>query len=156
MAGAIFAPVGPWWTLDAPSLRLPGPTGRYVDVWTAGQGPSVLLVHGSDADHRMWQPLLPGLGARLTVHALQRRPGGPDAELVDLRTAVEGLGVRSVVAHGDAAALALGAALPTTLLLAAPSDVAATGPGVHRLAGPVDDPGSVASWIVRLLAADPG
>jgi hypothetical protein len=107
VSGVLYEPVGPWWTLDAPSLRLPVPGGRYVPVWTVGKGPSLLLVHREDDDHDAWLPLLAHLQEHLTLHALQLRGQPPETAAADLTAVVAGLGVRQVLADGDSATIAL-------------------------------------------------
>ena len=45
----------------------------------AGQGPPLVLVHGTADDHNRWLPLLPALAEHFTVYALDRRGrGGSD------------------------------------------------------------------------------
>lgn len=165
MSGAVYAPVGPWWTLDAPSLRLPTGDGERVSIWTVGAGPSLLLVARSGADHRAWLPVLPHLQAEFTLHAVQRpRPGDPATAVRDIALAIEGLGVRWVVADGDAGAAVvevMGASrLPSVAVLhAADPDVGTAAGGaltVHRLGSPGDrpgdDPAALAGQLRELLA----
>lgn len=49
----------------------------------SGEGPPLLLLHGTSADHRRWQPVLPALEERFTVYNLDRRGrgGSGDADL---------------------------------------------------------------------------
>lgn len=42
----------------------------------SGNGPPLVLVHGTTADHTRWKPLLPRLEARFTVYAVDRRGRG--------------------------------------------------------------------------------
>jgi len=42
----------------------------------SGNGPSLVLVHGTSADHTRWKPLLPRLEAHFTVCAVDRRGRG--------------------------------------------------------------------------------
>jgi hypothetical protein len=77
--------LGPWWTYDAPTLRVADRRRVYVSIWSAGDaGPSVLLVPPAAADHRIWEPLLPRLTEHLIVHALdprsQKAEFDPDVE----------------------------------------------------------------------------
>jgi hypothetical protein len=164
VSGVLYEPVGPWWTLDAPSLRLPVPGGGYVPVWTVGEGPSLLLVHRRDDDHDAWLPLLPHLQDHLTLHALQLRPQAPETAAADLAAAVAGLGVRQVLTDGDSAAAVLNALVadgsPARLLThAAP-------PGLPARAGAVtvlpvghahgrvgDAPAALAEEVLRMTSA---
>ena len=33
--------------------------GTEIAYWTSGDGPPIVLVHGSPADHTRWRPMLP-------------------------------------------------------------------------------------------------
>jgi hypothetical protein len=157
---AVYAPVGPWWTLDAPSLRLPTGDGDRVSIWTVGDGPSLLLVPRPGEDHQAWLPLLPHLQDRFTLHALQwSRPDRPATAARDVAVAVTGLGVRRVVADGDGATAALEVLradrAPSVLVAHAsglPADAAA-GSAVllHRSDAPADDPAGLARRLADLL-----
>jgi hypothetical protein len=160
VSGVAYAPVGPWWTLDAPSLRLPTRDGAQVSIWTVGEGPSVLLVPRSEEDHRAWLPLLPHLQERFTLHALQRpAPGTPDTAVRDVAVAVTGLGVRQVVADGDSGAAALEALaasrLPALLVLHASPTLEGSERGgslvVHRVGNPGDTVGSASRELAARL-----
>lgn len=52
----------------------------------SGNGPPLVLVHGSTADHTRWANLLPELESRFTVIAMDRRGrgGSGDASLYTL------------------------------------------------------------------------
>jgi hypothetical protein len=165
MSGAIYAPVGPWWTLDAPSLRLPTRDGQQVSVWTVGEGPSVLLVPRTDSDHRAWLPLLPHLQDRFTLHALQwTSSAATGAAARDVAVAVEGLGVRQIVADGDAGGAVLtalaGNRLSVVLVVHAGAVPAGTGPdssvvvrGIGRPEDRLDEaPALLAARIADALA----
>ncbi|MFN2560929.1 MAG: alpha/beta fold hydrolase [Jatrophihabitans sp.] len=55
--------------------------GTVVTAYVEGTGPSVLLVHGSTADHTRWAPLVPLLRDEFTLVMLDRRGrGGSTAE----------------------------------------------------------------------------
>jgi hypothetical protein len=164
VSGVPYEPVGPWWTLDAPSLRLPAPGGRYVPIWTVGEGPSLLLVHRRDDDHDVWLPLLPHLRDHLTLHAMQLGADTPETAAADIAVAVEGLGVRQVLADGDSAAAALAALttgrLPARLLThAAPHGIPIRESAVRvlRLGSPQglvgDAPAPLAEEVLRLTSA---
>lgn len=51
-------------------------------VWfQGGSGPPLLLIHGTSADHRRWQPVLPALEERFAVYNLDRRGRGASGEI---------------------------------------------------------------------------
>jgi pimeloyl-ACP methyl ester carboxylesterase len=55
------------------------PDGTHIAFQRAGQGPPLVLVHGTADDHSRWLPLLPALAEHFTVYALDRRGrGGSD------------------------------------------------------------------------------
>ena len=95
-----YEPIGVWWTVDAPSLRVPDPAHRYVSIWSAGgDGPSILLVPSQGADHTAWEHLVPELASHFTVHAMDARV--TDRDVVGVRTAADAVGARIVVADSD-------------------------------------------------------
>ncbi len=50
--------------------------GTEIAYWTSGDGPPLLLVHGTTADHTRWRPVLPYLEPHAKVHAMDRRGRG--------------------------------------------------------------------------------
>jgi pimeloyl-ACP methyl ester carboxylesterase len=90
----------------------------------SGDGPPLVLVHGTPADHTRWRPLLPHLERHFTVYAIDRRGRGssgdrPDyalerefedvAAVVDALTAEHGAPV-AVYGHSHGGIVAFGAA----------------------------------------------
>jgi pimeloyl-ACP methyl ester carboxylesterase len=85
-----------------------------------GTGPPLLLLHGTSADHRRWQPVLPALEERFTVYNLDRRGrgGSGDAdsyvlerEFADVTAVVEAIGEPvDVIGHSYGGLCALEAA----------------------------------------------
>ncbi len=65
---------------DAPSRIVTSRDGSGIAVFTAGQGPAVLLVHGTSADHRTWRVVAPDLAGGRRVHALDRRGRGDSGD----------------------------------------------------------------------------
>lgn len=94
---------------------------------SAGDGPPLLLVHGTTADHTRWRPLLPHLEPVFTVHAVDRRGRGGSGDARTYEVASEFEDVAAVVdwlareagtpvdllGHSFGAVCALGAALRT-------------------------------------------
>lgn len=132
------------------------PDGTPIAYQRSGNGPPLLLVHGSIADRRIWTPVLPALEQRFTVYAMDRRGRGKSAdtgryaferEFEDVAALVDALGPEAnVVAHSFGAICALEAALLTS--------------GIRRLVlyeppillNPTDAPQGVLSRIDALLA----
>lgn len=54
--------------------------GTEIAFWTSGHGPSLVVVHGTPADHTRWRPLLPYLEPHFTVHAMDRRGRGASGD----------------------------------------------------------------------------
>jgi hypothetical protein len=166
MSGVEYAALGPWWTLDGPSLRLPRPDGAYVQVWTTGNGPGLLLVPRSGAGRDSWLPLLPRLQDRFTLLALEA-PAAPEGSgrlrAEDVGTALLGTGVSFLLADGDADGSVLAALTGSEgahrVLLHAPAagdpghaDVGTTGaPG----ASIGDDPEALATAVLRFFPTGP-
>ncbi len=50
--------------------------GTEIAYWTSGDGPPLLLIHGSLGDHTRWDALRPHLEPHVTVHAMDRRGRG--------------------------------------------------------------------------------
>ena len=109
---------------EAPSRIVPSADGTPIAVFTAGDGPPLVLVHGATADHTTWRTSGPLLAARHTTHAVDRRGRGasgdaPDyaieREFEDLVAVVQTLAAESggpvdVVGHSYGGRIGLGAA----------------------------------------------
>jgi pimeloyl-ACP methyl ester carboxylesterase len=50
--------------------------GTPIAYQQSGQGPPLILVHGTTADHTRWAPILPNLEQHFTVYAVDRRGRG--------------------------------------------------------------------------------
>lgn len=108
------------------AIRL-APHDWHVQVWGAGSGPDILLLHGAGASAHSWHPLVPYLpGARLIAPDLpgqgfsrtsNRARLGLEAMAQDLAQlcSVQGWQPRAIIAHsaGAAVALRLSHLLPT-------------------------------------------
>ncbi len=77
--------------------RVSSQDGTEIAYWTSGQGPPLVLVHGTPADHTRWRRLLPFLEPRFTVHAIDRRGRGASGDAVDYALAREFEDVAAVV-----------------------------------------------------------
>ena len=82
--------------------------GTPIAYWTSGNGPPLVLVHGTPADHTRWRPLLPYLESHTTVHAMDRRGRGGSGDGSEYALEREYEDVAAVV---DAVAEASGSAV---------------------------------------------
>ena len=133
---------------DAPT-RVRSVDGVELAVWRRGDGPPLLLVHGTTADHSRWDGVLPELEERFTVHTMDRRGRGAsgdaetyrlEAEFDDLAAVVDSIGRDvTVLGHSYGALCALEAARRTSgitrLLLYEPPIGGASAPDEAWLAG---------------------
>lgn len=78
-------------TTETMTAQVTSRDGTDIHYWTSGDGPPLVLVHGTTADHTRWQPLLPRLEPHATVHAMDRRGRGAsgDADEYDVRREFE-------------------------------------------------------------------
>ena len=97
--------------------------GTPLAYWRSGEGPPLVLVHGTTADQSRWTPVLPAFERRFTVYAIDRRgrggSGDPDdyaieREFEDVAAVVDSLGEPVfLLGHSYGALCALEAALLT-------------------------------------------
>ena len=80
--------------------------GTEIGYWTSGEGPPLVLVHGTASLHTTWDALLPFLERHVTVHAVDRRGRGVSGDGPDYDVAREFEDVAAVV---DAVTKASGA-----------------------------------------------
>jgi pimeloyl-ACP methyl ester carboxylesterase len=92
-------------TNESTMTRVVSRDGTQIADWTSGEGPPLVLVHGTTADHTRWRPLLPYLEPHATVHAIDRRGRGASGDGPDYELAREFEDVAAVV---DAVAEATG------------------------------------------------
>src|SRR5438876_7125721 len=64
-------------------LHVTSRDGTRLAVWRSGQGPPLVLVHGTTVNHTDWAPVLPALRERFTVYAMDRRGCGASEDAPD-------------------------------------------------------------------------
>lgn len=108
-----------------PSRHITSPDGTPIAVFSGGDGPPLVLVHGTTADHTTFRVVGPLLARTFTVHAIDRRGRGAsgdapsyaiEREFEDVAAVAEALATESgapvaVVGHSYGGRCALGAAL---------------------------------------------
>ena len=97
--------------------------GTPIAYWSGGEGPPLVLVHGTAADHGRWRPVLQALEEHFTVYAIDRRGRGGsgdgdgydmEREAEDIASVVDSLGESvNLLGHSFGGLLALEAALLT-------------------------------------------
>src|SRR3712207_3018923 len=97
--------------------------GTPIAYWRSGEGPPLVLVHGTAADHGRWRPVLPAFEERFAVCAVDRRGRGGsgdsedyaiEREFEDVAAVVDSLGEPAfLLGHSYGALVALEAALLT-------------------------------------------
>jgi pimeloyl-ACP methyl ester carboxylesterase len=71
--------------------------GTEIGFWITGQGPPLVLVHGTLGDHTRWAALRPRLEPHFTLHALDRRGRGASGDHADYDVGRECEDVAAVV-----------------------------------------------------------
>ena len=64
-------------------LTIRSTDGTEIAYERSGQGPPLVAVHGTTADHTRWTPILAALEERYTVHAIDRRGRGQSGDSSD-------------------------------------------------------------------------
>jgi pimeloyl-ACP methyl ester carboxylesterase len=98
--------------------------GTPIAYWRGGEGPPLVLVHGTAADHGRWRPVLPTFEGRFVVCAVDRRGRGGsedsedyaiEREFEDVAAVVDSLGEPAfLLGHSYGALVALEAAFLTS------------------------------------------
>jgi pimeloyl-ACP methyl ester carboxylesterase len=113
--------------MTEPDLLITSRDGTPIALFTSGNGPPLILVHGTTGDHTTFRVVGPMLGARRTVFAMDRRGRGAsgdtlpyaiEREFEDLAAVADALAADAghavdVVGHSYGGRSALGAALLT-------------------------------------------
>jgi pimeloyl-ACP methyl ester carboxylesterase len=113
--------------LDAPSRFIRSPDGASLAIFSAGDGPPLVLIHGAAADHTTFRVVGPMFAERQGVHAMDRRGRGASSdargydirrEFEDVAAVVDALAEEAgapvdVVGHSYGGRVGLGAALLT-------------------------------------------
>jgi pimeloyl-ACP methyl ester carboxylesterase len=71
--------------------------GTKIAYWTSGEGPPLLIVHGTSGSHERFAPLLPYLEPHATVHVMDRRGRGGSGDAPEYELAREFEDVAAVV-----------------------------------------------------------
>lgn len=102
-------------------MRIPTRDGIVINCDSSGQGPHLLLIHGTGAPGGRSRPVRSALEAQFTVHAMDRRGHGKsgdassytiEQEYADIASCIDAFGPLpvDVIAHSYGAICALGAA----------------------------------------------
>ena len=71
-------------TTQAPTnselMRVTSRDGTPIALWKTGRGPSLLVVHGTGADHSAWDRVVPLLADSFTIYAMDRRGRGASGD----------------------------------------------------------------------------
>jgi pimeloyl-ACP methyl ester carboxylesterase len=71
--------------------------GTRIAYARSGNGPPLVVVHGTAADHTRWAPVVPALERHFTVHAVDRRGRGASGDSADYQLSREFDDVAAVV-----------------------------------------------------------
>ncbi len=95
--------------------------GTPIAYQRGGEGPPLVLVHGTSADHTRWKPILPTFEEHFSVYAVDRRGRGGsgdsedysiEREFEDIAAVVDSLGERAyLLGHSYGALCSLGGAV---------------------------------------------
>jgi pimeloyl-ACP methyl ester carboxylesterase len=98
--------------------------GTSIAYHRSGEGPPLVLVHGTSADHSRWKPVLPAFEEHFTIYAVDRRGRGDsgdsedysiEREFEDVAAVVDSIGEPvNLLGHSYGAVCALEAALLTS------------------------------------------
>ncbi len=134
--------------------------GTEIAVFVTGDGPPLVLVHGTTADHTRWRTVVQPLAKKFTVYAIDRRGRGAsgdkepyalEREFEDVAAVVDSIGEPvNLLGHSHAALCALEASVRTSNLAKL---VLYEGP-FSVDGGPVSDPAVIERLKARLEAGE--
>lgn len=151
--------------MSSPDLVIASRDGTPIALFSDGDGPPLLLVHGTTGDHTTFRVVRPLLAAGWTVHAIDRRGRGAsgdtlpysiEREFEDVAAVAEALAAGhgrpvDIVGHSFGGRAALGAALTTdTIRRVVSYEGAPTPPGASY------HPAGIESRLRERLAAGDG
>ena len=70
-------------TRTAKAATVTSKDGTPIAYWRSGEGPPLVLVHGTSADHSRWTPVLPAFEQHFNVYAVDRRGRGGSGDSED-------------------------------------------------------------------------
>jgi pimeloyl-ACP methyl ester carboxylesterase len=88
-------------TGQAQTVTVVSADGTPIAVHRTGQGPALVAVHGTAADHTAWDSIVPLLVPDFTIHAMDRRGRGASGDAPDYALEREFEDVAAVVAAVD-------------------------------------------------------
>jgi len=88
---------GAGWHSEALIISIKSRDGTPIAVECAGEGPSLVIVHGGIGDRTRWKPLFPYFAPRFTVCAMDRRGHGASGDSLDYCLQKEAEDVAAVV-----------------------------------------------------------
>jgi pimeloyl-ACP methyl ester carboxylesterase len=89
-------------------MDVTSPDGAHLAVWRSGDGPPLVLVHGTTVSHTDWARVIPELSERFTVYAMDRRGSGDSGDGPEYSAARESEDVAAVVDSTGAPAFLVG------------------------------------------------
>lgn len=138
--------------------HLPSRDGTRIAYEQRGEGPPLVLVHGTGIDHTYWDPAVPALEERFTLYIPDRRGRGQSGdtapyaiqrEIEDLVTVIESIpGNAFLLGHSYGALCSLEASLLTSQI----RKVVVNEPPMYTT-GEVDYPADTADRFLALLEA---
>jgi len=144
--------------MPSPTWTLARPDGVEIGVHAFGNGPPIVLVHGTACDHRVWARVGRRLAADFTVHAVDRRGRGASGDGPDWSLEQDGADVAALVDELDASVPVVGHSLGAIVALEAglrstqAGPVVAYEPPIYADAGP----GTAAADELERLADEEG
>lgn len=79
-SGEVRAVIGRFTSGAAELVSVTSKDGTAIALWKTGNGPSLLVVHGTGADHSAWQSVVPLLADRFTIYTMDRRGRGASGD----------------------------------------------------------------------------